>query len=244
MADSTSRQEIELLQGFISDTLNANSDASLESGIDAEVSATATSSDGDSTAKSLLQTAEGLKTANLDIDGNATVGVQNLLQVIADATGVSGDADSETSIGRTTGLKADNISVLKALGVLLGNVSTQIQSESDTTDGDSSSSTNLAESIGVDVADIDAQGELDLSSAANTTLNAKAEVTNSTADTETVEGAKASNTFTTARGTRPQISTQAMIQTSVQVLASAQMLRPMLPLDTQKRLTMPAISRH
>ena len=49
---------------------------------------------------------------------------------------------------------------------------------------------------------IDAKGEFDLSSAATTTLNAKAEVTNSTADTETVEGAKASNTFTTARGTR------------------------------------------
>ena len=85
---------------------------------------------------------------------------------------------------------------------MLGNVSTQIQSESNTTDGDSSSSTNLAESIGVDVADIDAQGELDLSSAATTTLNAKAEVTNSTEDTESVEGAKAGNTFTTARGTR------------------------------------------
>ena len=56
---------------------------------------------------------------------------------------------------------------------MVGNVSTQIQSESNTTDGDSSSSTNLAESIGVDVTAINAQGELDLSSAANTTLNAK-----------------------------------------------------------------------
>ena len=52
MADSTTRQEIELLQGFISENLNANADASLESGVDAEISATATSSDGDSTAKS------------------------------------------------------------------------------------------------------------------------------------------------------------------------------------------------
>ena len=39
MADSTTRQEIDLLQGLISDTINASSDASLESGIDAEVSA-------------------------------------------------------------------------------------------------------------------------------------------------------------------------------------------------------------
>ena len=52
MADSRSRQEIELLQGLVSETIESSSDASLESGIDAEVSATASSSDGDSIAES------------------------------------------------------------------------------------------------------------------------------------------------------------------------------------------------
>ena len=58
MADSTSRQEIELLQGLVADTLEISADASVESGVNGEVSAKASSTDGTSDAESLLKTAE------------------------------------------------------------------------------------------------------------------------------------------------------------------------------------------
>ena len=106
MADSTSRQEIELLQGLVADTLEVSADASLESGIDAQVAAKASSTDGTSDAKSHLKTAEGLKTSNLDVGGSATVDVENLLEVSADATGVTGDGSARSEVERTTALEA------------------------------------------------------------------------------------------------------------------------------------------
>ena len=128
-------------------------------------------------------------------------------------------------IGSTTGLKADNI-IVDGTSRVVGNVSTQLQSESDTTGGDSSSSTNLAESIGVDVTAINSQGELDLSSAANTTLNASRSNKFSRRQRllEKVQRQATLSQQHVAHGS--QVSTQAMTQTSVQMLASAQMLRP------------------
>ena len=201
MADSTSRQEIELLQGLVADTLEVSADASLESGIDAQVAAKASSTDGTSDAKSHLKIAEGLKTSNLDVGGSATVDVENLLEVSADATGVTGDGSARSEVERTTALEADTIEV-DGSNRIDGNVNTQLQAESATTGGDSKASANLVESIGVDVSTSAAEGELNLAGAANNTLSSTAEVTNATADTKPEDGASASNTVTTTRGIR------------------------------------------
>ena len=190
MANATSRQELDLLQGLVADSLHVQADAELNAGTDAELTAKASSTKGESSATASLDQSDGVLATELTIDGDATTTGSSKVKLTADSTGVTGDGSASSTVNTSTGLTTDQLDI-GGQSSLTGSSNATVIATTATTGGDGRSTAQINDATGIRANNTKADGDVAIRASASNTLTSTATVTNSIGDAGFPDGASA-----------------------------------------------------